>query len=100
MNFLKTAELIQYTGYFIIYLIVINLIGVFIMYIDKKRAKYGRWRIPEKTLILIALLGGSIGCLIGMYTFRHKTQKIKFILGFPTILISETIIIIYFLVKY
>ena len=84
----------------IIYFVIINVLGFLIMYIDKRKAKYGRWRIPEKTLILIALLGGSIGCLVGMYTFRHKTQKIRFILGFPTILISETIIIIYFLVKY
>ena len=100
MKLLISLGLNQYIGYFIIYLIVINLIGVLIMYIDKRKAKYGRWRILEKTLILIALLGGSIGCLVGMYTFRHKTQKIRFILGFPTILISETIIIIYFLVKY
>lgn len=100
MNFLKTAGLIQYTGYFIIYLIVINLIGILAMYLDKKKAKYGRWRIPEKTLILIGLLGGSIGCIIGMYTFRHKTQKIKFFLGYPTILISEIIILVYFLTKY
>lgn len=100
MNFLTQTGLIQYTGYFIIYLIAINLIGVLIMYLDKRKAKYGRWRIPEKTLILIALLGGSIGCLIGMYTFRHKTQKIKFILGYPTILIAEIILIVYFLVKY
>ena len=100
MNFLIAAGLMQYIGYFIIYLIAINLIGVLIMYIDKRKAKYGRWRIPEKTLIIIALLGGSIGCLIGMYTFRHKTQKLKFILGFPTILISEVILIIYFLAKY
>lgn len=100
MNFLKITGLIEYMAYFMIYLLVINLIGVLIMYIDKKKAKYGRWRIPEKTLILIGLLGGSAGCMIGMYTFRHKTQKIKFFLGYPTILISEIIIIVYFLVKY
>lgn len=84
----------------IIYLLVINLIGILIMYIDKRKAKYGRWRIPEKTLLLVALLGGSIGTIIGMYWFRHKTQKLKFVLGFPTILISETIIITYLLLKY
>ena len=70
------------------------------MYIDKRKAKYGRWRIPEKTLLIIALLGGSVGTIAGMYLFRHKTQKLKFTLGFPTILISEVIIIIYFLTKY
>lgn len=84
----------------IIYLLFINLIGLLVMYIDKKKAKYGKWRISEKTLLIVALLGGSIGTIIGMYWFRHKTQKIKFKLGFPTILISEIIIITYFLIKY
>ena len=100
MKFLTTTGLIIYSNYFIIYLLIINLIGILIMYIDKRKAKYGKWRIPEKTLLIIALLGGSIGTIIGMYTFRHKTKKIKFTLGFPTILISEIIIIIYFLLKY
>ena len=102
MKLLTNTGLIKYITpiNIIIYLLLINIIGFLIMYIDKKRAKYGRWRIPEKTLLLVALLGGSIGTIIGMYTFRHKTQKIKFILGFPTILISEIIIVIYFLIKY
>ena len=96
MNLLRSLGLTNYIIYFIIYLIVINLVGVLIMYIDKRKAMYGRWRIPEKTLIIIALLGGSIGCMVGMKLFRHKTQKIKFVLGYPTILIAETVIIIYF----
>ena len=83
-----------------IYLVSINLISFLTMYIDKKKAKYGRWRIPEKTLLIIALLGGSIGTIAGMYLFRHKTQKLKFTLGFPTILISEMIIITYFIIKF
>lgn len=70
------------------------------MYIDKKKAKFGRWRISEKTLLIIALFGGSIGTIVGMYWFRHKTKKLKFTLGFSTILISEIIIITYFLIKY
>ena len=100
MKLLTNTGLIEYITpiNIIIYLLAINIIGFLIMYIDKKRAKCGRWRIPEKTLLLIALLGGSIGTIIGMYTFRHKTQKIKFTLGFPTILISEIIIVIYFLI--
>lgn len=102
MKILAETKLIQYITpvNIIIYLLVINIVGFLIMYIDKKRAKYGRWRIPEKTLLLIALLGGSIGTIAGMYMFRHKTQKLKFTLGFPTILISEIIIIIYFIIKY
>ena len=102
MKFLNTTGLIVYfTPFNVIgYLLIINLIGLLIMYIDKKKAKYGRWRIPEKTLLLVALLGGSIGTISGMYLFRHKTQKLKFVLGFPTILISEIIIITYLLLKY
>lgn len=102
MRFLNETGLITYFTPLnvIIYLLVINLIGILIMYIDKRKAKYGRWRIPEKTLLLVALLGGSIGTIIGMYWFRHKTQKLKFVLGFPTILISEIVIITYLLLKY
>ena len=59
----------------IIYLIIINLIGFLIMYIDKQKAKKGNWRIPEKTIFLVTLLGGGIGTISGMYAFRHKTQK-------------------------
>ena len=84
----------------IIYLIVINLIGILIMFLDKQKAKKDEWRISEKTLLIVALLGGSIGTITGMYWFRHKTQKLKFTLGFPTILISEIIIITYFLINY
>lgn len=102
MNFLSQTGLIIYLTplNIIIYLLAINLIGLLMMYIDKKKAKYGRWRISEKALLIAALLGGSIGTITGMYWFRHKTQKIKFTLGFPTILISEIIIITYFLIKY
>ena len=102
MKFLDQTGLIKYLTplNIVLYLLVINIIGLLIMYIDKKKAKYGRWRIPEKTLLVIALLGGSIGTMIGMYWFRHKTKKLKFTLGFPTILISEIIVITYFLSKY
>lgn len=102
MNFLQKTGLIQYLSIqnVVIYLFIINIIGILIMYIDKRKAQYGRWRISEKALLITALLGGSIGTIIGMYWFRHKTQKIKFTLGFPTILIAELVIIIYFLVKY
>ena len=102
MRFLNATGLITYLTPLnvIIYLLAINLIGLLVMYIDKKKAKFGRWRIQEKTLLIIALIGGSIGTITGMYWFRHKTKKLKFTLGFPTILISEIIIITYFLIKY
>ena len=82
--------------YFLGYLLIINLIGFFIMGFDKFKAKKGYWRTPEKTLFTITLLGGGIGTIAGMYTFRHKTKKMRFTIGFPTILIVEIIAFIYF----
>ena len=80
--------------YFIMYLIGINLLAFLAMYIDKRRAQYGKWRIKEHTLFVLAFLGGSIGAIIGMYTFRHKTQKARFFIGFPVILIAEVLLAI------
>lgn len=82
----------------ILYLIVINIFGFFIMWLDKRKARKGSWRIPEKTLFIITALGGGIGTIAGMYTFRHKTQKLNFVIGFPFITILEIIGLIYFLV--
>ena len=79
--------------YFVIYLIIINLIAFFTMYIDKRKAKYGKWRIPEQTLFILALIGGSIGAIAGMYTFSHKTKKLRFSIGFPVILVLQIILI-------
>lgn len=81
----------------IIYLIIINVIGFLAMYIDKQKAKKGKWRIPEKTLFIITALGGGIGTIAGMYTFRHKTKKMIFVIGLPLITILEIIAIIYFI---
>lgn len=83
----------------IIYFIAINLFGFFIMWLDKRRAKKGAWRIPEKTLFIVTALGGGIGTTAGMYAFRHKTQKIQFVIGFPFITILEIITILYFTFK-
>ncbi len=78
--------------YFIIYLIIINVIAFIAMYIDKKRAKMGKWRIKEYTLFILALIGGSIGSIAGMYIFRHKTKKARFVIGFPAILIIQILL--------
>lgn len=78
----------------IIYLVIINLIGFYMMWSDKRRAKWRKWRIPEQTLFVITALGGGIGTIAGMYTFRHKTKKLKFTIGLPVILILEIILII------
>ena len=79
----------------IIYLICINIIGFLAMWIDKRKAIKGKWRIPEQTLFTITLLGGGFGTIAGMYTFRHKTQKYSFVIGLPGILITEILIVVY-----
>lgn len=79
----------------IIYLLIINVIAFLAMWLDKRKAEKGKWRISETTLLLLGVLGGSIGGMLGMYTFRHKTKKKRFTIGMPAILIIE--IIIYFI---
>lgn len=83
----------------ILYFLMINLVGFFIMWLDKTKAKRGRWRIPEKVLFFITALGGGIGTTAGMYIFRHKTKKIAFVVGFPFITILEIITILYYVLK-
>ena len=73
---------------------IINIIGFLAMFIDKRKAQKGAWRIPEKTLFLIAVFGGGIGTIAGIYCFRHKTQKLIFTIGMPVILICEILLII------
>ena len=68
------------------------------MYIDKRKAKKGKRRIPEKTLFILVGLGGGIGGILGMYLFRHKTKKTRFVIGFPAILIFEVLVVIAILV--
>lgn len=82
----------------IIYLIGINLISFLAMYIDKQKAKKGKRRIAEKTLFILVFLGGAIGGITGMYTFRHKTKKTRFVIGFPLILIFEVLTVIVILI--
>ena len=79
----------------IIYLVIINLIGVYVMWADKRRAKKNLWRIPEKVLFIVALLGGAFGTTYGMYQFRHKTKHWYFKFGFPLILFLEVGILIW-----
>ena len=73
----------------LIYLLIINAAGFLLMRIDKGKARKNRWRIPEATLMGIAAVGGSVGVLIGMYTFRHKTKHAKFYIGVPLLLILQ-----------
>lgn len=77
-----------------VWLIVINLVGFIQMYVDKRRAKKDKWRIPEKQLFLVALIGGSVGSILGMQMFRHKTKHKSFVIGMPAILILQIIAVI------
>ena len=76
------------------YLLLINAAGFLLMLADKLKAKKNRWRIRESTLITVAALGGSVGSLLGMYAFRHKTQRLKFTLGIPLILAAQCIAVV------
>ena len=76
----------------LVYLLIINAVGFILMLVDKVKAKKNLWRIPEATLFLTAIIGGSIGSILGMYTFRHKTKHIKFIVGMPLILAAQIVI--------
>ena len=78
----------------IIYFVLVNLLGFYAMYNDKLRSKKRAFRIPEATLFALAIIGGSIGCIAGMYTFRHKTRHFRFVYGMPLILILQIIGII------
>ena len=96
MQFFNTFQdfLLKYILIVVIYFVLVNLIA-FIMYgVDKKKAIKHKWRIPEHDLILVALLGGSIGAILGMKVFRHKTKHPKFFIGVPAILIVQLIIIV------
>lgn len=75
----------------IIYLVLMNIIGLFLMGLDKSKAKRHAWRIPERTLFLASLLGGSIGTWAGMYLFRHKTKHWYFVVGMPAILVMQIV---------
>ena len=82
----------------LIYLAAVNLFGLIIMGVDTSRAKRRKWRIPEATLFLVAIIGGSVGSIAGMYLFRHKTKHWYFVAGMPVILVLQIIaaLIMYF----
>lgn len=73
------------------YLLLINALGFSLMLADKYKARKNLWRIPERTLITVAALGGSVGSLVGMFLVRHKIKHLKFTLGIPVILAVQTI---------
>ena len=87
--------MITLSNILILYLAAINLTGFAIMGIDKQKAIKKQWRIRESTLFLIALIGGSIGSIIGMRAFHHKTKHWYFVCGMPLILILQIIFAIF-----
>lgn len=74
---------------FLYYILLVNIYGFILMYIDKNKSKKGSWRISENKLFITAILFGSLGIFSGMYTFRHKTKHPKFVIGIPTIIILQ-----------
>ena len=84
----------------IYYLLVINAVAFFVYGIDKLKARKGWWRIPEATLLLLAIIGGSIGAWLGMKVWHHKTMHKKFRYGLPLILLLQLSAVLYFLVRH
>lgn len=82
-----------------IYLFILNFITFIVFGLDKLKAKKHKWRIKVSTLLCLCFLGGSLGGLIGMYTFRHKTKQKYFTIGVPLMLITQVVLIIYLYTK-
>ena len=76
----------------IYYILIINIMAFVAYGLDKYKARHGKWRIPESTLILFAIIGGSIGAIVGMKFFCHKTRKAKFFIGVPVILVVQLVL--------
>ena len=81
------------------YLLGINLLTFLIYGIDKWKARRDKWRVPEATLLMLAALGGSVGALLGMSVFHHKTKHKKFLIGVPLILLAQLALAYLLLVK-
>lgn len=88
------------TRLILLYLLLINAAAFLLMLADKQKARKNLWRIPESTLMLSAVLGGSVGSLLGMYAFRHKTRHLKFTVGIPLILALQIGFGIFLLARY
>ena len=82
------------------YLLMINIFTMYTFFLDKSKAKNKKWRIKERTLFLLSIFGGSMGAIIGMKLFKHKTKHWYFKYGLPFILIIQIILTIYLTVKF
>lgn len=77
------------------YFLVLNIVGFIIMGVDKRRARKHAFRIPEASLFTIAIIGGSIGSIIGMYFYHHKTRHWRFVYGLPFILLIQILLLVF-----
>ena len=85
--------------YLLLYLLIINALGFLLMLVDKWKARNNRWRIREATLLAVAGLGGSLGSLLAMQIFRHKTLHLKFVIGVPMILVVQIFAAVFFIYR-
>ncbi len=85
--------------YFLPYLVLMNALSFALMAIDKRNARRGEWRVPEKTLLLAALAGGSIGAFIGMKVCHHKTKHWYFCYGLPAFIVFHVIVFMFWIVS-
>ena len=81
----------------VVYLLLVNALSCILMLADKEKAKKNHWRIPELTLLAVAVLGGSFGALAGMRLFRHKTKKPLFALGLPILFACQAVLLLLYL---
>ena len=92
-----SAEL--YRALIALYMVIVNLIAFVAMGVDKRRARRHQWRIRERTLLLLAALGGSLGAWAGMAVFRHKTRHNRFRFGVPALLLAQLALAIWLLCR-
>lgn len=86
--------------YLLVYLVIINALTLLFMLVDKVKAKRNLWRIPERTLLSLCALGGSLGGLLGMKLFRHKTLHLRFSIGIPVMLAVHVVILIFLVIRF
>ena len=80
--------------YLFIYLVLINALACLLMLIDKIKAKKKMWRIPERVLLGVSAIGGSLGGFLGMQVFRHKTKHLQFAIGIPVMLVVHIVLLV------
>ena len=86
--------------YLLVYLIIVNALTLLFMLVDKVKAKRNLWRIPERTLLSLCALGGSLGGLLGMKLFRHKTLHLRFSVGIPVMLAVHVVILVFLVIRF